>query len=141
MGDRQVWEIRCAKHPAEGILGAVFTPRASALCRACRGFVTTEGKPLRPTIRSTRQLASPRSPRNPAQDDPSRRDPDPTNADGVSFRDWRIAVDQAVSARIGVGASDLADYPSWSLWDACIDPSDAASECIEGDDVFGGHGL
>ncbi len=63
------------------------------------------------------------------------------NDDGITFAAWQREVDLEVSSRIGVSASDLADYPSWSLWDACIDPVDAAGECIEGDDVFGGHGF
>jgi hypothetical protein len=45
------------------------------------------------------------------------------NEDGLTFAQWQEQVDQHLHKLCGLGASDLADYPSYDLWnDSCPPP-------------------
>jgi hypothetical protein len=49
----------------------------------------------------------------------------------MSFDDWMKKVDAAVSAKVGLGASDLADIAYWDLWSDGVSAKSAARIALE----------
>ena len=56
----------------------------------------------------------------------------------LTFPEWMKRVDRAISARLGLGANDLADQPYADWWESGMTPKEAAEEAIQNEmDEFG----
>lgn len=53
------------------------------------------------------------------------------NDDGLSFREWYRLADKHMNALCGLDVDDFPDGPSWSNWEAGIDPKDYATEVFQ----------
>lgn len=54
---------------------------------------------------------------------------------GLTFQQWRAAVDKILLAKVGMSADDLADFNSYDAWDSEMTPDEGARECLESDDL------
>jgi hypothetical protein len=57
-----------------------------------------------------------------------------TNEAGQTFAQWHAAVDALLIARIGLGANDGADWPSYDAWADELTPTDALEAWAEWQD-------
>lgn len=52
------------------------------------------------------------------------------NEDGLTFAQWNVKVDAVLLSLCGLTAGDLADYPSYDLWNDSVPPAEAAEVCL-----------
>lgn len=57
--------------------------------------------------------------------------PSNPNEDGLTFTAWQHKVDAVLVSLCGLTSSDLADYPSYDLWNDSVSPFEAAVVCLE----------